>query len=1092
MSLLLLFAYPAPLSIPISELVTTAPSASNGTVFQRPATSGEWRFVLELADPSDGDSALWRDITPYYAGDRYQRGGDDYLGRYRASLATVQLQIDDSDILAPWGQDTSSIFGTDVRLDAGLLMRFGLIRVDSGVVVEWAPIWTGRVESWGDGTEARGQIRKHVVSVVDTISDLANVPTQVFGNNVYWPEWLQENLYAANWLFGVDYWGDLTSIGYIQDVNLVAAINRMDQGADPAGLVWRSLRSGRLVVHPAPWDTTNTTRYDNPLLDVYPDGLKFSYFPDLTDIEYIQDDGEQSFGVPRTVAGIINSIIVTSSGDPDVYAIDDPVSAARYGVRPMTATWINDNHPAVDDILAARAYSSAQALPLRTTLDREGFWSAMTLIDQYDPVTVVHATQDDGTVLTATGVIRNIVEERTYNGESADGDSSLNWQSTVQIDIDATETSPALLPVEDLALVAAFSPGNGGQAGAEFSWTNPVQPDITPTDVQFRVIGRSLIWYSEDYSGVGADGTTVNWLEALTPYVFQVRLIRRVNGVIVAVSAARQIRFTTPVRILPTPVPDGTDTDADVAEPPDFDDEACVMEVELQENDGTGWVTVDEFTASELTDNGDGTWSLTYPIDNSFFNEGSMYRFQSREVCGGIDGEWFVGTAFDPPDDWADPCTTPPALSNPPYNDPSLIVYVPQICAPDIIREYVSGIAGVHGDALQDILALIDDPNQRALLAIAEPFWSATPGGIMAVGECPQIVGETGDKKISIRTNIANNDFCVLGECAALRLTAANGTGTKWIAGATVFTVEGTISLLSGDLDLDTPTVITATYEKATGTLTLLVDDVPVDSDTVGAEARTINVLPIWRVGAPPESWVTDFALWNSIGASSGLQAAILATGPKRYYTCEGALPFTDLGTLGLDTTSSSGSLTTDGELGDDGRTYLRLDNTGSVIAGYDDQGSFFPNSQQTFLVFLKPDAVTGPQFIVRQSDGTNDRGELLIDDDPGLGGNRIFYAGGNASQLVYYYSANGGVAAGSWNMYTFRQQGVLDEWKKNNVDVSDNAVISGAGLDAVTRFQLGNSYAGGVAHIATWDRLLSPAELTDIYNAAVADGWTI
>ena len=73
MSLLLLFAYPNPLSVPISELVTTAPSASNGFVIQRPATEGEWRFVLELADPADGTAALWRDASDYYAGDQIGR-----------------------------------------------------------------------------------------------------------------------------------------------------------------------------------------------------------------------------------------------------------------------------------------------------------------------------------------------------------------------------------------------------------------------------------------------------------------------------------------------------------------------------------------------------------------------------------------------------------------------------------------------------------------------------------------------------------------------------------------------------------------------------------------------------------------------------------------------------------------------------------------------------------------------------------------------------------------------------------------------------------------------------------------------------------
>lgn len=861
MSLLLLFAYPNPASIPIGELVTTAPSASNGVAFQRPATAGEWRFALELADPADGDAAIWRDASNYYAGDRYQRGGDTYKGVYRAAVGECQLQIDDSDMLAPWGQDTSSIFGTDVRLDAGMLMRLSMIRVESGVVVEWEPVWTMRVETWGDGTEARGQIRKHVVNLVDLIGDLANVPTFIGGeNSTNWDTWFTSRvLPAAGWLFGVDIYGDTTSNGLPGDLNTTAAGNRMDAGTAPMGLVWRSLRSGRMVIHPAPWDTTNTNRYLNPLLDVYPDGLKFSYFPDLTDIEYIQDDGQQSFGIPKTVAGIINSIQVTFPDDT-VYPIDDPVSRGKYGVRPLEATWILSNPPAVDDILADRAYASSQALPLRTTLDHDGFWSAMVLVDQYDPVTVVHATRDDGLVVTGTGVIRNVVEERRYNGAGG-----LTWQSTVQIDIDATETSPALLPVEDLALVATESPGLGGPSLAEFSWTNPVQPDITPTEVQMRLLGRSPVWFSEDYPGVGADGTVLGFLSAATSYTFEVRLLRRVNGVPVAFSATRRITFTTPFNVLPIPTPgtDPGDTDV-IGVPPDECDD---FQIDLQENDGTGWVTVDTFTGAELTDNGDGTFSLTTPIDNSFFNEGSMYRFRSS--CDGVD--WLPGTPFDPPDDWSDPCTTPPALSDPPYDDTSLIVYVPQICAPDIIREAVSGIAGVHGDALDAIVSGVGDPEQRALLALADPAWSTAAAGIVAYGECPQIVGETGDKTISCRVKLADDtQTVVLFECAAMQLKCVPVGGGGWRAAVVVYTPGLTTTLPSATvLAVDTVYTLTATYELATGTITLYIDAVPDNSVGGTDNAGTINTLPIWRCGVPPESWITDCAVWDSLLAPS-------------------------------------------------------------------------------------------------------------------------------------------------------------------------------------------------------------------------------
>jgi hypothetical protein len=886
----------------LEALVELEPEPTHGYPIQIAAVSGVWRWVVELADTSAGEYVDWIDITEWYVGDRHQFGADQYMGDARARLVTVQLQIDESDLLAPWGLDTTELFGEDVELDAGLLMRAALARVAGGVTVEWLPVWTGRVETWGDASFARGQTRVHEVQVVDTIADLANVPTSIVSNSEPWDEVIaDEVLVGAGWPFGVDIYGDggTSAAGIPQDLDMVAAANRMDQITDPLGLAWRSLRSGRLVVHPAPWDTTHTNRYTNPLLAVYPDGLQFSYSPDVTDVEYITDDGGQPFGVSRVVAGVLNSFIVTSG--TLVYAVDDPVSISKFGVRPFQASWILDNDPVVDDLLAARAFASVQALPLRTTIDHEGFFPALAMVDHLDPVTVEHATADDRPTVTVVGTVRNIVEERTFRHIDGDGDATLNWQSTVQIDVTSTTTAEALLPVEDLALVSAFTPGFGGPSGAEFSWTNPTQPNVTPTEVQVRVLERSLIWNSIDYPGVGADGVTLGFLAAATAYTLQVRLIRRVDGIITHASPIREILFTTPAVIIPTPVPDGTDTDVDVGEPPDFDPDDCELEVELQENDGDpdSWVTVDTFTDSELTDNGDGTWSLTTPIANSFFNEGSMYRFRSREICGTVVGDWFTGTPFDPPDDWADPCTTPPALTDPPYNDASLLVYVPQICAPDIIREAVSGIEGVHGDALAEILALVDDPNQRALKAIADPEWSDTPGGILAFGECPQVVGATGDKTVSIRVSIADDTVsCVLFECAAMQLTATAVSGGGWRPGVTVYKVGSTVSLAGASvLDVDTVYTIAATHELATGDIRLFIDGV--EDNFVGGtdNVATINALPIWRVGAPPESWITDAAMWDAIVVTTPFTPLDIA-GCALWLDASDAATITDTGGL--------------------------------------------------------------------------------------------------------------------------------------------------------------------------------------------------
>lgn len=856
----------------LADLITTEPEPDHGYPIQLDAVSGEWRFVLELADPAD-PYVEWLDITQFYAGDRYQRGADQPWGRFAASVAQVQLQIDrvqaealglDINILAPWGQDTTDLFGVDVTLDAGLLMRAGVINVADDAVLTWYPLWTGRVESWGDDSNARGQIRRHVINVVDLLADLANVPTVISLDTDDWEDYfVNEVLDGAGWLFGADVIFDAGTGEILQDLTPTAAIVRMDGGADAGGFAWRTRRNGRIIVYPAPWDTTNTTRWDtNPLLDVYPDGLQFMYEPDFGEIEYIADDDTQPFGVSRSIAGVLNTFAVSFANDPGTdpdYDVDDPVSVGRFGVRPYTATWITDNPAAVDDLLAARAYASAQALPLNTTIDHEGFFPACALIDHLDPVTVMHATLDGHSTVTVVGVVRNIVEERTvrFSGASA---GSINWRTTVQMDITSTESAPALLPVEDLALVSTYTPQFGGPSGAEFSWTNPTQPDITPTQVQVRIPERSPIWVDIDYPGVGADGVSVNWLAAATSYRFQVRLIRRVNGVVTAVSPRRSIGFVTPAVIPPHPVPgeDSGDTDVIGTPPDDCED----FSVQLQESaDDFTWSTIDEFTGTELELNDDGTFHLAVDIDNSVFDADKVYRF--RTLCDG--DVIYTGPVFDPPDDWEDPCTTPPALAVPPFDDPSLLVYVPKICAPDIIREAVGGIEAVHGDALAGFGVLADDPNYRTLIAIDDPEWSDTPGGILAYGECPQIIGETGDKSISVRVSIANAEECVLMECAGMTLSCTPTTA-GWRPTVTIYKPGVTVTLPSNAiLDEDIEYVIVATFELATGDLTLFIDGEADNSVGGTDDLRTINALPIWRVGAPPGSWVTDCALWNSV-----------------------------------------------------------------------------------------------------------------------------------------------------------------------------------------------------------------------------------
>jgi hypothetical protein len=217
------------------------------------------------------------------------------------------------------------------------------------------------------------------------------------------------------------------------------------------------------------------------------------------------------------------------------------------------------------------------------------------------------------------------------------------------------------------------------------------------------------------------------------------------------------------------------------------------------------------------------------------------------------------------------------------------------------------------------------------------------------------------------------------------------------------------------------------------------------------------------------------------------LRAAIYSLNPTRYYICNDDLPFDDEGSLNLDTTSSSGTFTEGGTAGEDGRNYLYLGSSGKIRAAYNSASDFFPNSSQTLVIMLKPDTLSGTQRIMQQSNGVNLRGELILESN-----GRLSYAGQNESSNVHYRSPIGMVTAGEWNLYIFRQQGVTNEWYKNNVVQAVGTLGNVVVTDATSRFDLGTSYSGGIGHVATYNSLLSTGDMTKIYQAAQADGWTI
>lgn len=415
----------------LEELVELEPDPTHGRFVRVPGWGADGRWALEVADPSAGEDVVWHDITDYYVGDTYTRGASEIRGRYTASVAQILLCDEYGDgRLAPWREDTSALFGVHVPLGAGLLIRGGLFRVVSGETVAWHPTFTLRVESWSDEPRARGGVWSHQVTAVDLLSDLATAPTDQ-SDTEGWKDRVPKVLADAEWQFGYDLYG--ASDGGDPAIEFGEFIGESVTGAldtvcDSVGIVWRTLRTGRLLFYPGPFAQMHTDlggdNWSNPILARYPSGIEFSWVADGSDdlLSYDLDD-VNPFGIADSVQGVRNDIRITAGGT--IAADDDPTSIARFGRRVYQATWVDFNPAAVSAMLDQRAWATKEATPLQTSLGQAGFFPAMAMIDHLDPTSVAHRVKS--LVVAASGQVRTITETR-----QVDEPNGLLWESTLR------------------------------------------------------------------------------------------------------------------------------------------------------------------------------------------------------------------------------------------------------------------------------------------------------------------------------------------------------------------------------------------------------------------------------------------------------------------------------------------------------------------------------------------------------------------------------------------------------------------------------------------------------------------------------------
>ena len=890
----------------LAELCLQPPDPTHGKPLQFEYGVGDMMLAFEIADISAGAGIVWHDLSEFFERARWRVGAEAPYGKYRDGNPVVVLRrrltdsVNDFDALAPWYEDTSAVFGSHVRLRGGLIARLGILRVADGVTDKWFPLFTSRVKRWSDGARAMGNNRYHQLTCMGMQSRLSRKPLSSRLPEGWRPR-LDADLTEAAWNLPVEVYGAETEDdggGAVPTVKLAArpaltsAAEALNATLDPVGLVWRITPTGTLLVEPAPWTTFHDDKFAdagltvtgalrvNPLLGLYPGGrVTFSWSPadepGQVGFYNYPTDGD-GFGIDSDVENVVNEWQITYPVDVDDEGAgtasrnyQDPVSADQFDPLPMqAATWLARNDQVQDDTVDFRAYADLVTPPLHTSIDAPGAFPALAVLGQYDPITVVNATREDRTQVTANGIIRSITHEMAA-GKLGTG---VTWKAWVQPDLQSSEQTPLLKPVN------ALQATDVREDGATFSWSEPTQT-VAPTETQVRM--NSGPWLSIAYPAGGFD-----WFTGLAPktlHKFEVRLVRKVDELTTHVSPVREVSFTTLEVTVPTVPPDG---DGTVVVVPPPDEECDVVWELLRSSDGITYTMVasgdkDDFVYDEETD----TWTL----DNSSytFEEGYTYRRRVREICGGVPGDWVYETPT------SIVCEDPAQLGSAPYDDATLKVFVPKICGTKVL-EAVTGVEGTKGPAFGGIG--LDNAGNYALK-------SATGvGGIVAYGAAG-IEELTGDLSKAITINLgtvpASGSPVALWQCAGLHIEAHYVSASTWRVRAKIFLASGgsITTTFSGALNLDTEYEIFVEHDVENETVSVKVDDTEVGTGTAGAR---VNALPVWIMALPADSYATSAAVWaTSIDPGAGWTPAdIDGISLKAWYDASDAATITESGGL--------------------------------------------------------------------------------------------------------------------------------------------------------------------------------------------------
>lgn len=1066
------------------DLVTASPDPTFGRAVSNIAPYTH--IVYELADPGAGVSVEWFDITEIVslgpAGHDLTRGADEFDGAYRASVVHLDIYADD-DSLAPWLDDTSATFGTHVPLGAGLLIRCSLVTISGGVVTAWNPRFTNKVERWGDATFARGTIRRHPVTARDLLTSLVAVSVPA-SSEQNWSERVDFLLDESAWPYGSQVYGaQFTSA--LADILTVparaaqsSALAELRATLDPAGLIAYTDRRGVLIVRPRHDDTFHATAFGAGASGTpWPgfDPVVFSNLahddPGVLDLAAFAVDSNQAepFGFPDSEDAVRNRVVVTVAGST-VYDDDDPTSIQRHDPRELPLTWIAANNGLAATILATRANATKEAAPLFTTESTHGFYPGPITAEFYQDIEIRNQTAAGRETATATGVLRQ------YRERMQPGVNTVFIDLAFVVDVHgAIDVSASLLPPEDLLL------DDVSDTSAEFSWTNPTQT-ITPTHTQVRMLNPSSLWATVDYPITG-----IVWggLDPSTDYIFQVRYVREVDGLITHFSPSTTYGFTTDA----TTVPDWDGEDVDFPDP----DTGCTLEWELQSSpDQVAVTTEDSGTISTPP------WTLD-DYDTTGLDNNLWYRFRVREVCSGTPGAWAYGPW------WVLDCLPVAALATPPFDDPALVAYWPQICPVNLVTEAVTEQAADKGPAIGGVGT--DDDGNATLLSNGE--------GAIVYGTVPTELAGDSDATLTARVKLGAQPAAevILFQYGSLRITAtADGAGFAVHGEAAELGAGWTTISGPTELALDTEYVVTLTHDVSAGDLILYVDGVE-EVDALGTVGERLFA-GAFLMALPADSWGTDYALFDALLTPiPSLHDAILALNPLGYWRLDetAGTNANDASSYANHDGTYTGTYTLNAMTGADGDPVCTFTN------GYVNIGSAAefelttvasPGTALglTFFAMVRPtNSSTARRFVFGKA-STAPQYRWAFSVDPGAATMRFenySSTGGNRATAI---STVTNIATNAWNAIacSVATDGVgtaadIKLYNGSNTDIAggETTNTSSATGGGTQLLYIGDRADGGatefvgqIARCAIFDGVLNATQIQSLMDSAAAEGW--